>query len=171
MADAAAARTGGGVWRQALFRGVSAAIVAVFSYSTVRLLPSLPEPFWAPIAALVVLYPDRQATRRAARDRFIGTVVGSLVGWGSAAWWDQNVVVYGLAVLAAVALCNLLRLESASRLCAVAVTVITVIPRAEPVHLVAFHRFVEVSYGVVCALLYTAAVGWFPVSWQRRITD
>jgi hypothetical protein len=51
-----------------------------------------------------------------------------------------------------------MRLESASRPCAVAVTVITVIPRPGPAYEVAFHRFVEVSYGVVCALAYTAIV-------------
>jgi hypothetical protein len=41
-----------------------------------------------------------------------------------------------------------MRLENASRLCAVAVTVITIIPRPGPAYQVAFHRFVEVSYGV-----------------------
>lgn len=44
-----------------------------------------------------------------------------------------------------VGLRHLLRLENASRLCAVAVTVITLIPLAEPAYPVAFHRFVEVS--------------------------
>lgn len=39
----------------------------------------------------------------------------------------------------------------------VAVTVIAIIPRTELPHLVAFHRFVEVSYGVACALLYMVA--------------
>ena len=76
---------------------------------------------------------------------------------------------YGLSVMVAVGLCYLLRLENASRLCAVAVTVITIIPRAEPAHLVAFHRFVEVSYGVVCALAYTVAVDLVRDSWRRRL--
>ena len=47
---------------------------------------------------------------------------------------------------------------NASRLCAVAVTVITIIPRPGPAYQVAFHRFMEVSYGVVCALAYTVVV-------------
>ena len=33
-----------------------------------------------------------------------------------------------------------------------------VIPRPGPAYEVAFHRFVEVSYGVVCALAYTVVV-------------
>jgi uncharacterized membrane protein YgaE (UPF0421/DUF939 family) len=145
-------------WRGALVHGAGAAFVAVFCYSTARLVPSLPEPYWAPIAAVVVLYPDHEATRKAAGQRFLGTALGSLVGWASAAWWHGNIVLYALFVLVAVGLSYLLRLEAAARLCAVAVTVITLIPRTEPAHLVAFHRFVVVSYGVACALAYTMSM-------------
>jgi hypothetical protein len=73
-----AARTWPETWRAALFQGASAAIVAVFCYSTVSLVPALQESYWAPIAAVVVLYPDREATRKAAIERFVGTIVGSL---------------------------------------------------------------------------------------------
>jgi len=48
-------------------------------------------------------------------------------------------------------------LALARDLCAVAVTVITLIPRSEPAHLIAFHRFVEVTYAVACALAYTVS--------------
>jgi len=145
-------------WRAALFQGASAAVVAVFCYSTVSLVPALQESYWAPIAAVVVLYPDREATRKAAIQRFIGTIIGSLVGWGCATWWHQSIVLYGLGIAVAVGTCYLMRLENASRLCAVAVTVITIIPRPGPAYQVAFHRFLEVSYGVVCALAYTVVV-------------
>jgi uncharacterized membrane protein YccC len=144
--------------RPAFFHGLSAAIVAVFAYTTANLVPSLPETYWAPMAAVVVLYPDGQATRKAAVERFFGTIVGCLVGWGAAATWHGHVLVYGLAVVGAVGLCYLLRLEGAARLAAVAVTVITLIPRPEPADLIAFHRFVEVSYGVACAFVYMVVV-------------
>jgi uncharacterized membrane protein YgaE (UPF0421/DUF939 family) len=136
-------------------------VLAVFCYATVRLVPSLGEAYWAPIAAVVVLYPDLEATKKAALARLFGTVVGSLIGWGSAVWWHHSLLLYGIAVFVAVGLCHLLRLESAARLSAVAVTVITLIPRAEPAELVAFHRFVEVSYGVACAFLYVELTGNF----------
>src|SRR5580698_6288977 len=165
-------RPGGGAenrapsWRGAIFHGVSAALVAVFSFSTARLVPSLLEPYWAPVAAVVVLYPAREATRRAAGDRFIGTAIGSLIGWACAACWHENVALYGLSVVVAVGLCYALRLENAARLCAVTVTVITLIPRPEAAHLVALHRFVEVSYGVACALAYTACVDLVRARWH-----
>jgi uncharacterized membrane protein YgaE (UPF0421/DUF939 family) len=162
-------RTWRNVVQTAAFQGLSAAVVAVGCYSTVRLLPFLRETYWAPIAAVVVLYPTREATKKAAFDRFAGTVIGSLVGWGSATWWNQNVLLYGLAVLLAVGLCHLLRLEAASRLCAVAVTVITIIPRDEPAHLVALFRFIEVSYGVGWALAYTVLTDEVRRRWQARL--
>jgi uncharacterized membrane protein YgaE (UPF0421/DUF939 family) len=149
-----------GAGKAALFQGMSAAFVAVFSYSTASLVPFLRETYWTPIAAIVVLYPNREATKKASGERFVGTVLGSLVGWGSAEWWHQNLLLYGLAILVAVGICYLLGLGNAARLCAVSVTVITIIPRPEPAHVVAFHRFVEVSYGVACALFYTVAVGF-----------
>jgi uncharacterized membrane protein YgaE (UPF0421/DUF939 family) len=114
-----------------------------------------------------VLYPDTRSTKKAAIQRVLGTVLGSLIGWGSATWWHQNVLIYGLSILVAVGLCYLARLEGASRLCAVAVTVITIVPRSEPPHLVAFHRFVEVSYGVACALLYMTALDYLRRRLQR----
>jgi uncharacterized membrane protein YgaE (UPF0421/DUF939 family) len=141
--------------RDALSQGMNAAVVAVFCYSTARIVPGLPEAYWAPIAAVVVLYPDLAATRRAAMQRFLGTVLGSLIGWAGAAWWNQNVLVYGLAIWVAVGACCALRLEAAARLCAVSVSVITLIPRPEAAHWAAFHRFIEVSYGVACATGYT----------------
>jgi uncharacterized membrane protein YgaE (UPF0421/DUF939 family) len=143
--------------RAALVYSAGAAVVAVFCYATARLVPGLREAYWAPIAAVVVLYPDREATRKAGVDRFFGTAIGSLVGWASAAWWHQHLVLYGVAVMLAVGLCHAVNRPAAARLCAVTVTVITIIPHPESAHLVALYRFLEVSYGVACALVYAAA--------------
>jgi uncharacterized membrane protein YccC len=155
-------------WRTALVRGASSALVAVFCYATVSRVPSLREPYWAPIAAVVVLYPEREATKRAAFDRFSGTLIGCLIGWGSALWWHENILLYGVAIVAAVAICTLLRLENASRLCAVAVTVLTLVPHMESAHQVAIHRFAEVSYGVACALGYTRVADFVDARRPRK---
>ena len=144
--------------RMALAHGVAAAVVTMFAYVTASWLPTLREPYWAPIAAVIVLYPDREATVKAGVQRLFGTAIGSLVGWGSAAWWHESVPLYGAAILVAVTVCHLLRLPDAARLCAVAVSVITLIPREESAGSVALERFVTVSYGVGCALAYMAAV-------------
>jgi uncharacterized membrane protein YccC len=149
----------------ALLQGASTAFVAVFCYWTAKQVPFLKETYWAPIAAVVVMYPTRDATRKAAGQRFIGTIIGALVGWGSAAWWHGDLLRYGVALAVSVAVCQLLRLENESRLSAVAVSVITLVPRVEPAYVVAFTRFVEVTYGVACAVGFTLAA----TAIQRRI--
>ena len=146
------------VTRDALLYGAGAAVVAMFCYATALHLPGLVEVYWAPLAAVVVVYPDRDATLKAGFQRFLGTAIGSLIGWGCAVVWNGNILAYGAGVMLAVTLCEILRFEAAARLCAVAVTVITLVPHAEPPHLIALHRFVEVSYGVGCAMAFMAAV-------------
>lgn len=159
-------------WRETAKRGLlygaGAAVVAVFAYATASQVSALKEVYWAPITAVVVLYPGVEATKKAGLSRFFGTTLGSLIGWATAAWWHHNLLLYGVAVVIAVGVCYLLRLEDAARLCAVAVTVITLVPRTAPPHVVAFHRFLEVSYGVACALVYTFLLDWLRHRMQHR---
>ena len=82
--------------------------------------------------------------------------------------WHENILLYGVAIVAAVAVCTLLRLEKAARLCAVAVTVLTLVPHVESAQRVALHRFLEVSYGVACALGYTLVADFVGARWRRR---
>jgi uncharacterized membrane protein YgaE (UPF0421/DUF939 family) len=157
-----------GKFNTILSQGWGVAFVCVFSYATAHFLFHLRESYWAPIAAAVVLYPDSQATRKASTDRFLGTAIGCLVGWGTANWWQHNVFLYGVAIFVGVGICWLLRLQSAARLCAVAISVIVLIPRDEPASHVALYRFLEVSYGVACALVYSLAIEYCARSWNMR---
>jgi uncharacterized membrane protein YgaE (UPF0421/DUF939 family) len=157
-----------GRFDETVTQGWAVALVAVFSYATARVFFHLDESYWAPIAAVVVLYPDVKSTRRASLDRFLGTLIGCLVGWAGAQWWHQHILLYGLAIFMGVGICWLLSLQNASRLCAVAITVITLIPRMEPAWQVALYRFVEVSYGVVCALVYALLQSRILAAWQRK---
>jgi uncharacterized membrane protein YccC len=141
----------------ALVYGVGSAFVAVFCYETAARLPGLREPYWVPLTALVVLYPDRKGTLKAGLHYFIGTAIGSVVGWGCAALWHENLAVYGAGVALAIGAAHVVRCYAAARLSAVAVTLITIVPHPEPPHVIAVLRFVEVSYGVACALAYTLA--------------
>jgi hypothetical protein len=44
-----------------------------------------------------VLYREREAAKKTAFDRFSGTAIGCLVGWGSAVWWHENILLYDSA--------------------------------------------------------------------------
>jgi uncharacterized membrane protein YgaE (UPF0421/DUF939 family) len=146
------------VIHKALAHGVGAAVVAAFSYVSASRIPIMHEPYWASIAAVVSLYPERDATIKAGVQQFFGSVVGGLIGWASASWWHHNVLLYAVAVLLAVSVCYLVHLANAARLSGVAVTIITLIPFSVSPALVALRRFTEVTYGVACAIGYTVAL-------------
>ncbi len=137
--------------------GIGSAFVAVVCYATAARLPGLREAYWAPLAALVVLYPDREATLKAGAQYFIGTAIGSAIGWACASAWQGNLAVYGAGVAVAMGAAHVLRCQAAARLSAVAVTLVAIVPHVESPRVVALVRFVEVSYGVAWALAYTLA--------------
>ena len=138
--------------------GLMVGAAAVGSYVTARLLP-LPEPYWAPLAAVVVLSRQPAATRQAVIQRLAGTVVGSAIGWAGAAWGQGSLFAYGVAIFLGVIVCEGLRLERSGGICAVTTSVIMLIPRPLPAHVVALHRFLEVCCGLLGALVVSAAVG------------
>jgi uncharacterized membrane protein YgaE (UPF0421/DUF939 family) len=147
--------------RAALVYGVSSAFVAAFSYVTASRLPFVHEAYWAPFAALISFYPEQKATLKAGAQQLIGSAVGGAIGWASASWWQNDALIYGAAVVLAVSVCYLIRCETAARLAALSVTIITIVPLPGTPADRASHRFFEVSYGVVCAIAFTAVVGWF----------
>lgn len=72
---------------------------------------------WAPLAALVVLYPDRKATLTAGLQYFIGTAIGSAIGGACAAVWHGNLAVYGAGVTLTIGAAHVLRRQAAARHC------------------------------------------------------
>jgi len=64
--------------RQALLT----AAAAWTSYESSSLI-GLREGYWAAISAIVVMQSDLTDTQNSGRDRFIGTAIGGLIGWGA----------------------------------------------------------------------------------------
>ncbi len=117
----------------------------------------LHEGYWAAISAVVVLQSDLKGTQTSARDRFIGTGIGALIGLLCAFVWHGHAGIYALAVGVTVLLCTLGKLGNAGRLAAVTVSVIVLIPRDEAIWRIALLRFLEVSWGILVALTVAAA--------------
>ena len=114
--------------------------------------------YWAAITAAVVCQSEIDTTVRASRDRLIGTALGVVVGWITALTWHNYVLVFAVALFGTLTLCNWLRLEAAGRLAVVALSIVVLVQRADPVWRVALARFGEVSVGIVAALLVTMVV-------------
>lgn len=133
-----------------------AAVAAVLSLLVARLL-GLPEAYWASISTLIVMQSTLTASLPLSVQRFAGTALGATCGGLVAMHFRGNVLVFGLAVLVIGLLCSAFRVErSAYRHASVTLAIIMLIPRTNSPWVVAAHRFLEVSMGIVVALIVTA---------------
>jgi uncharacterized membrane protein YgaE (UPF0421/DUF939 family) len=134
-------------------------VAAVLAMLLARLL-KLPEFYWAPISAIVII----QSTidpKTLAWQRFAGTGLGAalaaLIGTVFAAS-PANPWVYAGAIFLCGVLCVLLRFRGGYRFAAITLSIILLIAHTRVASIVAWHRFVEVSLGIAVAL--TIALLW-----------
>ena len=125
--------------------------VAALAAMLLAQLLKLPEFYWAPISAIVII----QSTidpRTLAWQRFAGTALGAVLGALVATFFSGSALVYGLAIFLSGLLCAVLRLRGAYRFAAITLSIILLIAHQRPAWIVASHRFVEVSVGIAVAL-------------------
>jgi len=141
-----------------LVHSVRTALAAVVSLLVARLF-RLPEAYWAPITTLVITQSSLGAAFAVSSQRFIGTVLGAIVGGTVASYFGPHALVFGICVFILGLLCALARSGPAAyRFGGVTLAIVVLIPRSNSPWLVAFHRFAEVSIGIAVALLL--AVVW-----------
>jgi uncharacterized membrane protein YccC len=117
----------------------------------------LHDGYWGSISAVIVLQSNVGATVTASRDRLLGTFMGAAFGFAcsvfGAAPWN-----YILAVILAIVVCGLLSLRNSSRLAAVTITIIMLVPESGSRWGLALDRVGEVLLGIVVALLVSTLV-------------
>ena len=145
--------------------GVKTAIAAGICLFLVRWL-RLHQGYWACVSTIVVMQSESVATLKASRDRLVGTAVGALVGWGTASIWQGHLLAYAVAVLVCMIVPELLGLKGAGRLAGVAATIILLVPSTAPHWVVARDRFLEVSFGIVVALVVSQVL-WRNTTMKR----
>jgi uncharacterized membrane protein YccC len=119
----------------------------------------LPATYWAPITTLVITQSSLGAAFAVSSQRFVGTVLGALLGGAVGGYFGPHVLVFGICVFILGLLCALARSgPTAYRFGGVTLAIVILIPRSDPAWVVAFHRFAEVSIGSGVALLL--AVVW-----------
>lgn len=149
-------RTGAGGfnWRLVV-HPVRTAVAAMASLLVARLF-RLPEAYWAPITTLVITQSSLGAALTVSKQRFVGTVLGALVGAIVASHFGPRVLVFGACTLILGLLCALTQLDrSAYRFAGVTLAIILLIPRTNSPWHIALHRFAEVSIGIAVALALT----------------
>lgn len=148
-----------GLTRNALIISARTAIATIASLLAAKSL-RLPEFYWAPISTIVILLSTINPLTLAWQ-RFAGTAVGAFLGAIIASHFHTNWIVYGLGIFACGILSSMLRLGSAYRFAAIALTIVLLVAHERAPWIVATHRFIEVSLGIAVALLVTLV---WPVS-------
>jgi uncharacterized membrane protein YgaE (UPF0421/DUF939 family) len=139
-----------GLNRQSLFISLRVAVASALSYVLARGL-RLPEFYWAPISTIVILLSTVNPLTLAWQ-RFVGTAVGAALGALIATHFNANWMVYGAGIFVCGVLSAILRLHSAYRFAAIALTIVLLVAHGRPPWTVATHRFIEVSLGIAVAL-------------------
>jgi uncharacterized membrane protein YgaE (UPF0421/DUF939 family) len=142
-----------GVNRISVLDAVRTTLAAVAAMLLARLL-QLPEYYWAPISAIVVV----QSTippRDLAWQRFVGTALGAVLAAALATFFPPNAVVYAAGILLCGVVAWLSRVSGAYRFAGITLSIVLLIPHTNGPWIVAWHRFLEVSLGIAVALLVT----------------
>jgi uncharacterized membrane protein YgaE (UPF0421/DUF939 family) len=135
---------------------IRTAAAATLSVLVARLV-HMPEAYWAAIATLVVMQSSLGATLTLSIERVVATALGASVGAVEANYFGANLAAFMIAIFLIGLLSFGFRLEkTAYRYASVTLTIIVLIPRSNPAWIVALHRFIEVSVGIIVALIVVA---------------
>jgi len=150
------AGSGKGWWTPWLLHSLRTSLAAAASFAGARLL-RLPEAYWAPISTLVVMQSTVGASWSVSKSRLMGTAIGALLGGAAGSIAPGGIVGLTLGVLVLGLACGALRLDvSAYRFAGVAYAIVELVHSSEPPVVIALHRFIEVSTGIVVALVVSA---------------
>jgi len=142
-----------GLTRNALATSARTAVAAVLSLLVARTL-RMPEFYWAPISTIVILLSTINPLTLAWQ-RFAGTALGVFLGALIATYFHANWIIYGIGIFVCGILSAILRVGSAYRFAAIALSIVLLITHDRPALVVATHRFIEVSVGIAVALIVT----------------
>ncbi len=135
---------------------VLSALAAVLSYVIARLF-RLPEAYWAPMSALIVMQLTLSAAFPIAVQYVVGTAIGAAVGAVIDSYFHTSIGAFAAAVVLVGLLCVTLRIErSAFRYANITLVIVMLVPRSTSGRLVALHRFFEVSIGIAIGLVLFA---------------
>ena len=135
---------------------IRTAVAASVSVMIARLV-QMPEAYWAAIATLVVMQSTLGATLTLSIERIVATAVGASVGALEANYFAANLIAFALAIILVGLLSIAFRLEkTAYRYASITLAIVVLIPRSNPPWSTALHRFIEVSVGIIVALVVVA---------------
>ena len=117
----------------------------------------LPEVYWAVITTVVVMQSTLGTAWSNSRQRLIGTVLGGITGPALGLSFEPGLLQFMAGMLLMGLLCATFRLKiSAYRFAGVTLAIVLLPAHAEPMCMVALHRFIEVAFGILAAMAVMA---------------
>ncbi|WP_420238482.1 FUSC family protein [Telmatobacter bradus] len=117
----------------------------------------LPDGYWGSISSVIVLQSNFGATVTASRDRFLGTIIGAIVGFSCSLFlttpWN-----FMLALLIAITFCGLIGFRGSMRLAGVTICVVMLVHASGPRWQLACFRVSEVMLGIATALVISTVI-------------
>jgi uncharacterized membrane protein YgaE (UPF0421/DUF939 family) len=145
-----------GLTRQALEHAARTTVAAAVSLIAARAL-GLPEPQWAAISTMIVTQSTLGAALTISGERFAGTILGASAGALLGSYLDSSALGFALGVLCLGLVCPLLHLDRAAyRFAGITLAIVILVSGNQPAWLIASHRSLEVSLGIVTGLVFTA---------------
>jgi uncharacterized membrane protein YgaE (UPF0421/DUF939 family) len=135
---------------------IRTALAALCAFYAAKLL-GMPESYWAPIATMVTLQSTLGSTLTLSFQRILGTALGAVAGALLASFFHNNPFIFALGVFVLGIISIPFRLQrNAYRYAGVTLAVVMLIPRSNNVWMIATHRFIEVSAGILVGLASVA---------------
>lgn len=115
------------------------------------------EAYWAAIATLVAMQSSFSSTFDLAIERIVASALGACLGAIESTYFGQNLIAFALAVFLLGLISLVFRIEKIGyRYGSITLVIVVLIPRADLPWMIAMHRFIGVSLGIVVALAVAA---------------
>lgn len=122
----------------------------------------LSEAYWAVITTVIVTQSSLGAAWDVSRQRLIGTLLGGITAVALVTFFKPGLLPLLAGMLAMGLLCALLPLNaSAYRFAGITLAVVMLPAQDEPIRIIALHRFLEVTVGIVVGMAVMAI-------WRQR---
>ena len=142
--------------RQDVIHSTRSAIAACVSLEVARLC-KMPEAYWASVTTIVVMQSSLGAALTVSGQRFAGTALGAATGALLAHYFPASLFVFTVGIFVLGLICAAVRLDKAAyRFAGITLAIVMLVERTQPAHIIAAHRFVEVSIGIAIGLVLTA---------------
>ncbi len=142
--------------KTAIAAGCSYAIANAYSAYFSR-PDTLTSGLWCVVASIVVMQANIGSTYKAGGMRFIGSIIGSIIGATSTYYLAVTPVTLGLTVAITIVVCAILRLQEAYRIAALSGAVVmlswTVHPELVTPWEIGFFRSLDASVGIIIAII------------------